>query len=79
VKKVTEENEGNRSKRTEAREWDNPILEDYKEELLRRPSIGPRLITSSDSQRLERLEGLVLELHQRVADLEKKIESLKNR
>jgi len=67
-------NGGSITPKREEREWDNPILEDYKEELLRRPSVGPRLITTSDAQRLSRLEGLMVELHQRITALEKKMD-----
>jgi hypothetical protein len=72
-------NEGNKTKKMEEREWDNPILEDYKEELLRRPSVGPRLITTSDAQRLARLEGLMVDLHQRVTALERKIDTFEGK
>ncbi len=63
----------------EPRESDNPVLEDYKEELLHRPSIGQRLIITSDSQRLAKLEGLMVDIHQRVIALEKKMDLLEEK
>ncbi len=71
--------EGSKTRKIEPRESDNPVLEDYKEELLRMPSAGHRLITTSDAQRLARLEGLIIDLHERVAALERKIDAFERK
>ncbi len=61
------------------RETDNPIAEDFKEELLRRPSVGPRSIITSDAQRLARLEGVIADLHERITALEQRIKVLEGK
>lgn len=63
----------NQPRRMEARESDNPIVEDFKEELSRRPSIGHRPIITSDAQRLSRLEGIIADLHDKIKALEQRI------
>lgn len=72
-------NEVNQPKGLELRESDNPIIEDFKEELLRRPSIGPRSIISSDAQRLAKLEGIIADMHERITKLEQRIKVLEGK
>jgi len=60
------------------RESDNPIVEEYKEELLRRPTFGSRS-PLADEERLMRLEGMLAEIHQRIAVLERRLEILEGR
>ncbi|OPY49935.1 MAG: hypothetical protein A4E48_02061 [Methanosaeta sp. PtaU1.Bin060] len=57
------------------RESDNPIVEEFKEELLRRPSYGTASTLESE-ERLCRLEGLLAELLRRVDALEKAVEAV---
>jgi hypothetical protein len=71
--------EVNQPKKMEPRESDNPIVEDFKEELLHRPSYGARSIMTSDAERLERLEGLIVELHKKIKSLERRIGSLEEK
>jgi hypothetical protein len=56
------------------RESDNPIVEEYKEDILRRPISAVR-----DEERLIRLEGLVSEFLDRVESLERRIKILEDR
>lgn len=59
------------------RESDNPIVEDYKEELLKRPSFGTGpAVGIEESNRLCRLEGLMDEMVEKVEDLERRIKAL---
>jgi hypothetical protein len=60
------------------RESDNPIVEEYKEELLRRPTFGSRS-PLADEERLSRLEGLLAEIHERIAALERRLEILEEK
>lgn len=60
------------------RESDNPIIEEFKEELLKRPSYGTSPALESE-ERLCRLEGLLAELVGRVEALERKVEALTGR
>jgi len=72
-------NESNLPRRAEPRESDNPVLEDFKEELLRRPSFRTRSIMTSDAERLARLEGLITELHQKIKSLEQRIDVIEGK
>lgn len=56
------------------RESDNPIVEEYKEELLRTP-----IFTIRDEERIIRLEGLASELFGRIESLERRIRLLEER
>ena len=56
------------------RESDNPIVEEYKEELLRKP-----IFTIRDEERIIRLEGLASELFGRIESLERRIRLLEER
>jgi hypothetical protein len=56
------------------RESDNPIVEEYKEELLRKP-----IFTIRDEERIIRLEGLASELFGRIESLERRIQLLEER
>lgn len=64
----------NEKKRGILRESDNPIVEEYKEELLRKP-----ISTIRDEERIIRLEGLASELLDRVESLERRIQILEER
>lgn len=64
--------------RLEPRESDNPILEEYKEEMLRRPTFGARSTLNND-ERLYRMEGLLAELLQKIEVLERRIDALEGR
>ncbi|HSD58761.1 MAG TPA: hypothetical protein VLB04_11315 [Methanotrichaceae archaeon] len=66
-------NESNQPRRAEPRESDNPVLEDFKEDLMHRTSFGTRPIITSDAERLARLEGFIAELHERMKSLERRI------
>ena len=61
-------------KRGILRDSDNPILEDYKEELLNRP-----ILIAQDEERIARLEGLLNELMERTRSLERRMELLEGR
>lgn len=59
------------------RESDNPIVEDYKEELLRRPSFGAvPAVGIDENNRLCRLEGLMDEMSEKVEDLQRRLRAL---
>lgn len=58
-------------KRRIMRDSDNPILEEYKEDLLTRPIPVPR-----DEERIVRLEGLLNELMEKIRSLERRVEIL---
>lgn len=60
------------------RESDNPIVEDYKEELLKRPSFGAAPAAAIDDARLCRMEGLLAEMSEKVEDLERRIKALES-
>ena len=61
-------------KRGILRDSDNPILEEYKEELLNRP-----IMIAQDEERIARLEGLLNELMERTRSLERRMEILEGR
>ncbi|HON35678.1 MAG TPA: hypothetical protein PLY52_05130 [Methanothrix sp.] len=61
-------------KRRIMRDSDNPILEEYKEDLLTRPIPVPR-----DEERIVRLEGLLNELMEKSRSLERRVEILEKR
>jgi hypothetical protein len=61
----------NEDKRLIPRESDNPMIEEYKEDLLRKPSSTVR-----DEERLICLEGLVSELLGKVDSLERRVQIL---
>jgi hypothetical protein len=73
------QDEVDQPRRLEQREWDNPVMEDFKEELLRRPSVGPRSIITSDAQRLARLECVIADLDERITTLEQRIKVLEEK
>lgn len=72
-------NKSNLPRRAEPRESDNPVLEDFKEDLLRKPSFGTRPIMTSDAERLTRLESLIAELHQKMKSLEQRIDVIEGK
>ncbi len=57
--------------RVTPRDSDNPMVEEYKEELLRKP-----VSTVRDEERLICLEGTVGELLEKVESLERRVQSL---
>ncbi len=61
----------NESKRGTPRDSDNPILEEYKEDLLNKP-----MFVARDEERIIRLEGLANELLCRIESLEQRTETL---
>jgi len=61
-------------KRGLLRDSDNPILEEYKEELLNRP-----IMVAQNEERIARLEGLLNELMERTRSLERRLEILEGR
>ncbi len=65
-------------KKAMPRESDDPIAEEYREELLQRPSFSAQSVGRliSDEDKLARMEGLLAELLQRVDALEKRIQVL---
>ncbi len=60
------------------RESDNPIVEEYKEDMLRKPTYGTRP-TLDNEERLCGLEGILAELMQKVEALERRIDALERR
>jgi hypothetical protein len=64
----------NENKRITPRESDNPMIEEYKEDLLRKP-----LSTVRDEERLICLEGLVSELLGKVDSLERRVRTLEEK
>ncbi len=60
------------------RESDNPIVEEYKEDLLRKPTYSPRSVSRllNEEERITRLEKLIAELSDKMAFIEKRIENL---
>ena len=61
----------NEDKRLIPGESDNPMVEEYKEDLLRKPSSAVR-----DEERLICLEGLVSDLIGKVDSLERRVQTL---
>ncbi len=62
----------------EQRESDNPIVEEYKEDMLRKPTYGARPTLESD-ERLCNLESQVAELIERVEALERTVLALRGK
>lgn len=60
------------------RDSDNPIIEEYKEDLLNKPGYGIHP-AAADEARLSRLEGLLAEMQGRLQDLEKRIKAIEAR
>ncbi len=60
------------------RESDNPIVEEYKEEMLHRPGFGAQPNLESE-ERLCHLEGLLAELIEKVESLESRLKALEGR
>jgi len=61
------------------RESDNPIVEEYKEELLTRPAFGVKPATTVEEARLCRMEGLLAEMRDKVDNLERRLKALEGR
>ncbi len=62
----------------EPRESDNPIVEEYKEDMLHKPTYGARP-TLDNEERLCSLEGQLAELMQRIEALERRVMALDDR
>lgn len=60
------------------RESDNPIIEEYKEDLLNKPGYGIHP-AADDEARLCRLEGFLAEMQKRLQDMEKRIKAIEAR
>jgi len=60
------------------RESDNPILEEYKEDLSHKPGYAIRP-AGYDDERLLRLEELLGKVQERLADLEKRIKTIEEK
>jgi hypothetical protein len=60
------------------RESDNPIVEEFKEELLNRPSYGTAPALESE-ERLCRVEGMLADLLRRIDALERTVDALRGR
>ncbi len=60
------------------RESDDPIAEEFREELLQRPSFSAQSVGRliSDEDKLARMDGLMAEMLQRIEALEKRIQIL---
>ncbi len=60
------------------RESDDPIAEEFREELLQRPSFSAQSVGRliSDEDKLARMDGLMAEMLQRIEALEKRIKIL---
>ena len=60
------------------RESDNPIVEEYKEDMLKKPTYRARS-SLDDEERLCRMEALLAEIRQKAEDLEKRVKALEAR
>jgi hypothetical protein len=60
------------------RESDNPIVEEYKEDMLKKPTYGARPSLDNE-ERLCHMEALMAEIRQKTEDLEKRIKALEAR
>ena len=60
------------------RESDNPIIEEYKEDLSHKPGYGFRP-AGYDDERLLRLEELLGKVQERLEDLEKRIKNIEEK
>lgn len=60
------------------RESDDPMAEEFREDILQRPSFSAQSVGRliGDEDRLARMEGLVAELLQRIETLERRIQVL---
>lgn len=61
------------------RESDNPIVEEYKEELLTRPGYGVHPVAAGEEARLCRMEALLAEMKDKVDNLERRLKALEGR
>jgi hypothetical protein len=59
------------------RDSDNPIIEEYKEDLLNKPSYSIRP-AADDEARLCRLEGILAEMQEKLDDLDKRIKAIES-
>ena len=73
---MTRKSEDINPSRAVPRESDNPIIEDFKEELLKRTTYGAGPVAAIDESRLCRLEGLLAELCEKVENLERRLKAL---
>jgi len=70
--------EPNPPRPTSPRESDDPIAEEFREDLLQKPSFAAKSVNRliSDEDRLARMEGLLAELAQKMDVLEKRVQIL---
>jgi hypothetical protein len=64
--------------RPSPRESDNPIVEEYKEELLRKSTYSPHSVSQllSEEERLAHLEDMLSDIKCRIDDIERRINDL---
>ena len=72
---MTAKKENATASKKSPRESDNPIVEEFKDDLLSKPGYSIRSGRDDDA-RLSRLEKLSLETQERLQDLEKRIREL---
>ncbi len=60
------------------RESDNPIVEEFKEDMLHKPTYGARPAMESE-ERLCRLEGILAEMSEKIEALEMRLKALEAR
>ncbi len=61
------------------RESDNPIVEEFKEDLLKKPAYGVHSLALENETRFCKVEDLLKNLDQKIDLLEKRIELLENK
>lgn len=68
----------NQPRHRSPRESDDPIAEEFREDLLQKPSFASQSASrlTSDEDRLARMEGMLAELLQRVDTLEMRVQIL---
>ena len=67
---------GDITTRAVLRESDNPIVEEYKEDLLKKPTYRVYSVAADDETRISRLEGLLAELRSKIESLEGRMERM---
>lgn len=60
------------------RESDNPIVEEYRDDLLKRPGYGSHPDTG-DEARLSRLEGIIGELQEKLQSLDRRVREIEEK
>ncbi len=72
---TNQKNNVNQHRSISPRESDDPIAEEFREDLLQKPSFASQSVSrlTSDESKLARMEGMLAELLQRTDDLEKRV------